>query len=493
LLTDERSRRGVETAERGADGLASEAECQAAWCAAHQVFMEAKGEEPFDADAPYAPVATDAFAAYSASCLDSADVAASCAAESLAYRAGARNGGAWAAALQAERAVQCDLLRELFGKPFRPVSVAPSWLSWDDGAVVRQARAIYEERRWAEMPRLADALVAAGCRDEGLLAHCRQGGEHVRGCWVVDALLGKEQAIHTGLLSRREWLTCPDPTPLLAFLKDRATDRQWRLFAVACCRSVWHLLTDERSRNAVAVAERYASGLATEEELAHARAGAEVAAEEARRAEWHAEAEANFCYTADYCKVGATLSAARAARAAVSVRANEPDGERDEGCWYWAAAALGDAARSRALAEAAGGSSEGNSPDDEADRSARAVETAMQADLIQDIFGDLLGPLTETPAWLPWADGTVRWSLAPSPRDVSVDPAWLAWSDGVVGKLAAGCGEEGAPDRLPILADALEEAGCDDGELLGHLRGPGPHVKGCWVLNALRLALEHPR
>ena len=52
-------------------------------------------------------------------------------------------------------------------------------------------------------------------------------------------------------------------------------------------------------------------------------------------------------------------------------------------------------------------------------------------------------------------------------------------------KLAASVYEEQAFDRLPILADALEEAGCDDAELLAHLRGPGPHARGCWPLDTL--------
>jgi hypothetical protein len=61
--------------------------------------------------------------------------------------------------------------------------------------------------------------------------------------------------------------------------------------------------------------------------------------------------------------------------------------------------------------------------------------------------------------------------------------AWLAWEGGTVPKLAASIYEERAFDRLPILADALEEAGCDAAELLTHLRGPGPHVRGCWAVD----------
>jgi hypothetical protein len=70
-------------------------------------------------------------------------------------------------------------------------------------------------------------------------------------------------------------------------------------------------------------------------------------------------------------------------------------------------------------------------------------------------------------------------------RDIRIDPAWLAWSDGVVGKLAASIYEGRAFEQMPILADALEEAGCDDAEILGHCRGPGPHARGCWVIDSL--------
>src|SRR5262249_1193073 len=68
-------------------------------------------------------------------------------------------------------------------------------------------------------------------------------------------------------MTESEWLTATDPTPMLAFLAGNASDRKLRLFAAACCRQVWHLLTDERSRKAVKVAERYADGLADEDEL----------------------------------------------------------------------------------------------------------------------------------------------------------------------------------------------------------------------------------
>ena len=79
---------------------------------------------------------------------------------------------------------------------FNPFCSAPAtWfsiLAWNDSTVVRVARAIYDERAFDRMPILADALEDAGCDNADLLAHCRGPNEHVRGCWVVDLLLGKQ-------------------------------------------------------------------------------------------------------------------------------------------------------------------------------------------------------------------------------------------------------------------------------------------------------------
>jgi hypothetical protein len=64
-----------------------------------------------------------------------------------------------------------------------------------------------------------------------------------------------------------------------------------------------------------------------------------------------------------------------------------------------------------------------------------------------------------------------------------LDPKLLEWNDGVVAKVAENIYQHRSFRRLPILADALEDAGCTDAELLGHLRGPGPHARGCWALD----------
>jgi len=63
---------------------------------------------------------------------------------------------------------------------------------------------------------------------------------------------------------------------------------------------------------------------------------------------------------------------------------------------------------------------------------------------------------------------------------VAADPAWLTPT---VASLARGIYTDRAFDRLPILADALQDAGCDSADILGHCRGPGPHVRGCWVVD----------
>jgi hypothetical protein len=97
------------------------------------------------------------------------------------------------AARRAERAWPAAALRDVFGNPFRPApAVDPGVLSWHGGTVRRLAEAVYAERAFDRLPVLADALEDAGGADAELLAHYRSGGEHVRGCWAVDLILGKE-------------------------------------------------------------------------------------------------------------------------------------------------------------------------------------------------------------------------------------------------------------------------------------------------------------
>ena len=88
---------------------------------------------------------------------------------------------------KSEKVAQADLLRDIFN-PFRPVLFEPIWRT---PQAVALARTAYDERQFEDLPLLADALEEAGCTDEAILAHCRGLGPHVRGCWVVDLILGK--------------------------------------------------------------------------------------------------------------------------------------------------------------------------------------------------------------------------------------------------------------------------------------------------------------
>jgi hypothetical protein len=91
-----------------------------------------------------------------------------------------------------------QLLRDVVGNPFCPIALAPTLLTWNDSTVVRIAEAAYEERHMpagtldnGRLAVLADALEEAGCTEPDILGHLRGPGPHVRGCWVVDLLLGK--------------------------------------------------------------------------------------------------------------------------------------------------------------------------------------------------------------------------------------------------------------------------------------------------------------
>ena len=88
-----------------------------------------------------------------------------------------------------ENTRQCASLRDIFGTPFRSVAFSPEWRT---DTVLSLASQMYESRDFSAMPILADALQDASCDSDDILNHCRGDGPHVRGCWVVDLVLGKE-------------------------------------------------------------------------------------------------------------------------------------------------------------------------------------------------------------------------------------------------------------------------------------------------------------
>src|SRR5262249_42386801 len=88
-----------------------------------------------------------------------------------------------------EWTAQVGLLRDIFGNPFKPAKMKSSWLT---STVLSLAKSIYDNRRFEDLPILADALEDASCDNAEMLEHARSGGEHLKGCWLVDLLLQKE-------------------------------------------------------------------------------------------------------------------------------------------------------------------------------------------------------------------------------------------------------------------------------------------------------------
>jgi hypothetical protein len=197
-MTDPRSRHAVRMSERFADGLADPDELQAAAGEAGQ----GRGHlcTPQAAAWAAAESGKEVQAAVRASL-----AAASAAALTIALRAERVNGrtrgiparllavsdAVYQKAWREHRAGQCGLLRDIFGNPFRPPAPLPPCTSRDGERVQIIARTIAEERCFADLPALADALAETGWDRPDLQAHFRAPGCHTRGCWALDVVLGK--------------------------------------------------------------------------------------------------------------------------------------------------------------------------------------------------------------------------------------------------------------------------------------------------------------
>jgi hypothetical protein len=176
-LGDDRSRRAVDVAEMLADGAGADAEAEAAQEGAYdvrdEIFDGGDGTQAhqYGAGRPLSMAEAAAFI-----CRPRLDDCVREVIDLMMY-------------LPDDPASLSPLVRDIFGNPFRPVTADPSWLT---STVAALARGMYETRDFSAMPILADALQNAGCDNEDVLNHCRQPGEHVRGCWVVDLVLGKK-------------------------------------------------------------------------------------------------------------------------------------------------------------------------------------------------------------------------------------------------------------------------------------------------------------
>jgi hypothetical protein len=241
-------------------------------------------------------------------------------------------------------------------------------------------------------------------------------------------------------VTEAEWLACTDPQRMLDVLRGRIGERRMRLFACGCCRTVRHLMTDPRSWDAVLVAERFADGSATGDELERAADVANtVYLDTTGRVRTRAaQAAQQACEWGD--ELWQVLDAWASAALALEGEALErgvvrlSDGELDDVMETWAFEA-----------------SESGRPMGWTDVNAEAE----MADLLRCIADNPFRPVAAKPSWF---------------TTTAVALAQVIYADR-------------AFDRLPILADALEEAGCDDADILTHLRSEGPHVRGCWAVD----------
>jgi hypothetical protein len=180
-LPDDALRRAVETCERFADGLATAEELRAARDAADATY-EGNG----DIIADHSAIAVTDLCGTSPSFPMGEGSAAGISAVAAEARFSRKL--SWDTARKRAQRLHCQLLRDIFGNPFRKVKLLKKWRT---STVVSLAAQIYESRDFSAMPILADALQEAGCDHDDILDHCRGPGLHVRGCWVVDLVLGK--------------------------------------------------------------------------------------------------------------------------------------------------------------------------------------------------------------------------------------------------------------------------------------------------------------
>jgi hypothetical protein len=230
----------------------------------------------------------------------------------------------------------------------------------------------------------------------------------------------------------QQWPTTSDVYTMVRWAEKHApglSERKLRLFAVACCRRVWHLLSEAASCQLVETCELYADGQASADEMYEVR----------RRTSplecYHPRTPYSLAREAARAAVeGSELSFSSLAKSALAILPA-----------LYAAKAAG-------LLHPGG----------------EEAEWQAQADLLRDIVGNPLQP-------------------------VQLDLSWLWWNDGIVRQLAEEAYEQrhlpsGQLDhaRLAVLADALEEAGCQEWNILDHLRQPGAvHARGCFAVDLL--------
>jgi hypothetical protein len=224
---------------------------------------------------------------------------------------------------------------------------------------------------------------------------------------------------------------------MLDFLRN-ASDRKLRLVLCACCRQLWFLFQDNQKAQVIEVAESYAGGQTSAKELRYIRRFVLDMLQE--RMGWREE-DAQFMMD--------TFEGIPFA-----------DGPTDSiAATFAAARVVAETVNTRQLRQTL--TILADTQPESRKRKARQECKRNQCSSIREI----IGPLPFHP--------------------ITIAPAWLAWNAGTLGRLAQGIYDERAFDRLPVLADALEDAGCTNADILDHCRQPRLHVRGCWVVDLL--------
>ncbi|QEL13424.1 hypothetical protein [Limnoglobus roseus] len=230
-------------------------------------------------------------------------------------------------------------------------------------------------------------------------------------------------------MTEAEWLACGAPMKLLEHVGGTALDRKRRLLGCGLGRHVWPVLRDARSRTAIEVAERFADGAATDDEREAAEADAQAVMKKARK------------YNRNRNRYECFGTAVGAWAAGTEVR-------------HWG---VGD----DAAADPAGGP---------------ARDTPVWEDAAEAMYSDGAGWHGE----LGWFCDVIRCVFGNQYRHATFNPRS---SRKKAVAFAQAIYDERAFDRLPALADILQEMGYEDPAVLAHCRSAGPHVRGCWVVD----------
>ncbi len=235
-------------------------------------------------------------------------------------------------------------------------------------------------------------------------------------------------------MTESDWLQCSTPRLMLEFLRGKSSERKLRWFKVACCRSSWHLLTDDRLRRIIEAVEAFTEGSLSRE-----------AFDAANR-------EGFAAYLEISNRLGSGASPSRAAQAANCTACDSASGYFG-GLPYDVDAYTYAVATSEAIGNATG-----------LPNLSIRQPNVQHAAILRDIVGNPFCPVAMEPTWR--------------------TPAVTAFAQTAFEECALPSGELDTV-RLAVLADALEETGCDNADILNHLRSPGPHVRGCWAVDLL--------